>query len=50
MPQHSGLRFALCCIVLYCVVDSNPTSGVALVAQLVERSPILQSVVGLNPT
>ena len=32
---------------LYCVVDSNPYQ---LVAQLVERSPRLHSVVGLNPS
>ena len=35
------------CLVLYSVVDLNP---VALVAQLVERSPREQSVVGPNPT
>ena len=49
VPYHGLLRFAfvLCCTV---VKIWTPTSWVALVAQLVERSPRLQSAVGLNPT
>ena len=44
---HSTVVFRFA-FVLCCVVDSNPYQLV--VAQLVERSPRLQSAVGSNPT
>ena len=48
--QNTPILFVLCCVVLCCRFEPLYTSWVALVAQLVERLPRLQSVVGSNPT